>query len=299
MSTISVQIITGPGSTRREAFTDPVISFGRDASNAIVLSEPTASRKHGELRYAQGQWVLVNLSPNGTRVNGRSVTRKAQPLMDKDMVAVGDHPVFQVLFDPAPASLVDPVAPTDEPVQSKANRKTKLWIGIGIYLVVMTLAVIVAKDLLDDPADKNGTSVPRLSAEQIRDAVCKPMTVTTPNIGDASRYLSDAKEYYNKLDTDDRNLYAAYRAYQLALANMEKKDFEGIDQLQFAAVQSKLVEEVTTAYNRAYDLLKKPDYVGADAAFFKVIQIFPDANSEVYQNASRQRAVAAGHRKSS
>lgn len=297
MPTISVQIITGPGTTRRESFGEPVISFGRDAGNAIVLSEPTASRKHGELRFAEGQWVLVNLSPNGTRVNGRSVTRKAHPLSDKSMVAIGDHPVFQVLLEPLPADAAARENPIDEPPQSKANRKTRLWVGIGIYLAIMTLGVIIAKDLLEDPATKRGENVPRLGAEQIRDAVRKPIKVTSPNIGDASRYLADAKEYYNKLDADEGNLYKTYQAYQLALANLEKKDFEGIDQRQFAFVQDKLIDEVTAAYNRAYDLLKKPDYVSADAAFFEVTRIFPDADSEIYKNASRQRAIAAGHRR--
>jgi tetratricopeptide (TPR) repeat protein len=294
VTTISVQIITGPGTTRREAFDGPVSSCGRDPANNITLAEPTASRRHGELRYQEGRWVLVNLSPNGTRVNGRSVSRKAQPLTDKDMVSVGGQPVFQVLIDAAPAAEAA-AAPPEAKAEAGTSRRTKLWIGIGVYLVLMTLGVIIAKEVFITPDAGAGGAAARLSEQQIRDAVLEPIKVASPDPAQASRYLDDAKEYYNKLDTSEGNLYAAYHAYQLALANLGKQDFEGIDQRQFTYVQDRLIEEVTRLYNRGYNLLQNSDYRGADEAFKRVTQVFPNAASELFQNASEQRSVAARH----
>jgi hypothetical protein len=64
--------------------------LGRDRSCAVVLDDPTVSRRHAHLRYRDGAWIVRDLgSTNGTTVNGASVTRSQ--LRPGDLVAFGDQ----------------------------------------------------------------------------------------------------------------------------------------------------------------------------------------------------------------
>ena len=49
--------------------------IGRSSACHLVLGDDTVSRRHAELRYEDGRWLLRDLhSSNGTYVNGRFVT---------------------------------------------------------------------------------------------------------------------------------------------------------------------------------------------------------------------------------
>jgi hypothetical protein len=51
------------------------VVIGRSSACQIVLGDDTVSRRHAELRYDDGRWMLRDLgSSNGTYVNGRLVT---------------------------------------------------------------------------------------------------------------------------------------------------------------------------------------------------------------------------------
>jgi uncharacterized protein (DUF1684 family) len=51
------------------------LEIGRSSACQIVLGDDTVSRRHAELRYEDGRWLLRDLgSSNGTYVNGRFVT---------------------------------------------------------------------------------------------------------------------------------------------------------------------------------------------------------------------------------
>lgn len=76
-----------PRLTLPEGSADAVV-IGRDAACDLVISDPTVSRRHAELRYADYGWLLVDLaSRNGTRLNG---WRQAGPAV----VRPGDHVSF-------------------------------------------------------------------------------------------------------------------------------------------------------------------------------------------------------------
>lgn len=54
--------------------TKPVTSFGRQLENDIVLQDESVSRNHAEIRFDEGNYVLVDKdSTSGTFVNGRRV----------------------------------------------------------------------------------------------------------------------------------------------------------------------------------------------------------------------------------
>jgi len=65
-----------------------VLSIGRLTSNAIVLNDPTVSKVHAKISYADGlYWIEDQNSMNHTFLNGEILTRKTQ-LTDTDTVRI-------------------------------------------------------------------------------------------------------------------------------------------------------------------------------------------------------------------
>lgn len=92
---IQPQLLTlfGPGSAEELTFRmrEPAVMLGRGASGAsLSLADPKVSRNHAELRLlpASAEVELVDLSANGTWVNGERVTRVT--LHDGSIVRIGD-----------------------------------------------------------------------------------------------------------------------------------------------------------------------------------------------------------------
>jgi DNA-binding NtrC family response regulator len=83
----------GPGSTEDVTFRmrEPSVMLGRGASGAALsLADPKVSRNHAELRIvpATGEVELIDLSANGTWVDGERVDRAV--LRDGSIVRIGD-----------------------------------------------------------------------------------------------------------------------------------------------------------------------------------------------------------------
>ncbi len=67
---------------------DSVVTIGRLADRTIVLADPNASRHHADLAPEGDSFVLIDLgSTNGTKVNGRPITRAL--LADGDELTFG------------------------------------------------------------------------------------------------------------------------------------------------------------------------------------------------------------------
>lgn len=65
------------------------IVIGRSPSNDVILKEPKVSRKHAEIQYAGGKYILLDLeSSNGTFVSGKKVTE--QVLQPGDEIVIGN-----------------------------------------------------------------------------------------------------------------------------------------------------------------------------------------------------------------
>ena len=74
------------------------IVVGRSRGCDIVMSEPTVSRRHLELRAVDGAWLAVDLgSCNGTWLLGRRVSRSR--VMPGDELMLGD---CAVVLEPTP-----------------------------------------------------------------------------------------------------------------------------------------------------------------------------------------------------
>jgi len=92
---------TSPKSQRFE-LNKEVFRLGRDPEGDVVIAAAAAvvSRRHAEIRRADGQFVVVDLkSFNGTLVNGRRITETTK-LFDQDQIQLGTGGPILRLIDP-------------------------------------------------------------------------------------------------------------------------------------------------------------------------------------------------------
>src|SRR5918994_1795000 len=107
-------------------FAKDLVVFGRDANECDIAFDsaqhPMVSRKHAEIRFHAGTWLIVDLgSSYGTFLNGQKLTQPMPIAVGSGLQFGVDGPVFRVIwFEPsgAPAqaaarqeTAVKPVAP--------------------------------------------------------------------------------------------------------------------------------------------------------------------------------------------
>lgn len=84
----SLMILRGQKGGIKYALSSTTTSIGRDATNEIVLADPTVSLRHAKIVQNDGEFILYDLgSSNGTFVNSDRVVQ--QSLQDGDYIVVG------------------------------------------------------------------------------------------------------------------------------------------------------------------------------------------------------------------
>ena len=69
-----------------------VATLGRDLENEVVLDDPACSRRHAQIEFKDGSYVLTDLgSANGTLVNDQRVSTRQ--LSDGDRIVVGQDQI--------------------------------------------------------------------------------------------------------------------------------------------------------------------------------------------------------------
>jgi pSer/pThr/pTyr-binding forkhead associated (FHA) protein len=85
------------------------VQVGRSQSAAVQLTDPAVSRVHFKLEVGPDQAVLVNLSTQGTLVNGQPATDR--PLRPGDMIRLGNTELHYLIADESVATLLPQPAP--------------------------------------------------------------------------------------------------------------------------------------------------------------------------------------------
>jgi pSer/pThr/pTyr-binding forkhead associated (FHA) protein len=76
------------GENKRTVLSGSRLLIGRSRDCDIPVEDPNVSRRHAELRFEDGRWVIADLgSTNGVKVNGRRVENSA--LEPGDEVVLG------------------------------------------------------------------------------------------------------------------------------------------------------------------------------------------------------------------
>lgn len=92
MNASEAHIVVHQDPTTQQVFplTESVLSLGREANNDVVLIDPEASRRHAQISFQAGRYVIEDLgSTNGTFVNGRQILA-ATTLSPGDVIEVGE-----------------------------------------------------------------------------------------------------------------------------------------------------------------------------------------------------------------
>ncbi len=84
----TLHVLQGPDKGRTYQAPDEPVIIGR-SSDQIHLTDNSASRRHAEIRPANGAWILIDLnSSNGTYLNGQRIVTPS-PLKHGDQIKVG------------------------------------------------------------------------------------------------------------------------------------------------------------------------------------------------------------------
>lgn len=296
MSELLVQIMAGPRAGQVVRMRAGGVTFGRSAENAIHLPLPTISRTHATFELDGEQWTLANRSANGTRVNRRQVTDTPRRLAVGDRIFVGEDEVLRVL-DPAVLAAEQPEATKAEQqpgseAKPKLGRRGKLWAGIGIYMVLM-LALFVFFSTLDGGERDRRVNVPRLSGQQIVEALRAPVEPVADNPRQYNASLEAARTHYALIDRDRAALYRSYARYREAMAHTrDEPALDAADLGRYQNVEDRLVAAVVEHYERGNALLSAGRYERAAEVFREVGQMYPDADSPLYQNVQQLTSAA-------
>ena len=88
MPSVSIRVLEGLEQGRVFSRLPLPVSVGREEENTIQLNDDRISRLHAKMQYQAGRVILTDLgSTNGTRVNGRPVTRCI--VQAGDVIAIG------------------------------------------------------------------------------------------------------------------------------------------------------------------------------------------------------------------
>jgi pSer/pThr/pTyr-binding forkhead associated (FHA) protein len=99
--------------------TEPLV-FGRDAASDVVVTSGDVSRRHAEIQVGPDGYVLVDVSVNGTFVNGRRVG-KSHLLARADVIRIGTDE-FRFYADAAPPA--PPMGPRPVPSEGPLHTPT-------------------------------------------------------------------------------------------------------------------------------------------------------------------------------
>jgi pSer/pThr/pTyr-binding forkhead associated (FHA) protein len=104
---------------------EPLV-FGRDAASDVVVTGGDVSRRHAEIQVGTEGYVLMDLSVNGTFVNGKRVGR-SHLLARADVIRIGtDEFRFYADTAPAAASLAPRPVPSEGALHTPTGASARL-----------------------------------------------------------------------------------------------------------------------------------------------------------------------------
>ncbi|MAE68107.1 MAG: hypothetical protein CMJ18_27985 [Phycisphaeraceae bacterium] len=296
MPSLQIQLMHGKTAGRNLAFEQERVTFGRAEDNDLVLADEHVSRHHGEIRYEGDRWVLYNLSRSGTKVRRARVGDKPRPLADGEVVSIGRQSAFRLRIAPAEggrAAIAEDV-PAEE---RRLSGRAKLWIGIGIYLVVSVGVIVVLATVVGRDSSGPVQLDPVFTVSQIqRDVTRKPRGREHPDPVRADAWRQRATEFFMQRQIAKANRFNAYRAYQQSLSWSDRDAFEDkADLLRFNDLETELIDLVIRYYEDGYAKLRAGQYREAAEAFRELIRYYPDHESPLFRNVERHRSTALSH----
>jgi len=188
-----LEVRAGPEKGQSFRVAPGITVIGRSPTCDIVLTEEAVSRQHCRIERSGDQWILRNLSSNGTRIKRKAIEEHV--LSDGDEIRIGLKTRLVFVIEEVTRSTEsraqfrprtglpageepeggDEAEPDEEEREPSLFQKRKtLFIGLGVYFSLMVIAGLVAAIYLKG-GKRDGTrgdeGIPWLSVEsQIRPA---------------------------------------------------------------------------------------------------------------------------------
>jgi len=274
---LQVHITSGPQAGTRLQLTQTPVSFGRSPENTLVLDVNTVSRNHGELRFEEdGQWWLVNLSQNGTRVGRKRVTKKPRALADGDAISIGDEEVFRAYYAGDSAAAGDPAPDTDtqgdaatqaQPASAApgtgAGSRSKLWLFLGIWFALCIGLFILFATTCDKTDPGEGTPTQRVqrfeTVEEVHKVLRRDVERVTPDDYVYTENVKQARDAYRT--SEPRYYYDAYYHYREATRHLPAgQDLPAEDRQRYEAILDDLAELIHERFEHALGLHSTRDH---------------------------------------
>ena len=232
--------VAGPQTRQRAELIEDSLIVGRSPSAGITLIEASVSREHLRFELTDDGWLMRNLSPSGTVVNGkRYKSAEVQVFPDTgDVIAVGaetvflfvaagddadtalnayleTHPLAETEPTPAEASVETPfetkpakttqlpvtaTLPKDDEDVQKKAKIRKYAIYFGVYLVAIAGLFALLSVMKGDRDDSSGEQVKTESMSKVQEQ----MAVALGEVPDKSSIPTRAQSELAR----GRNLFA-------------------------------------------------------------------------------------------
>jgi len=183
-----LEVRAGPEKGQTFRVAPGVTVIGRDPTCDIVLAEEAISRQHCRIERSGEQWILRNLSSNGTRIKRKAIEEHV--LSDGDEIRIGSKTRLVFVIEevaretesraqfrprtglpPAeePEVEVEPEEEEEDQEASLFQKRKTLFISLGVYFSIMVIGGLVAALYLkgcrpDRPGDEGG--IPWLALEK-------------------------------------------------------------------------------------------------------------------------------------
>jgi len=314
-----LQCTGGPEKGQTFRVAPGVTTIGRDPSCEVTVTEAAVSRQHCRIEHRGDQWLLKNLSDNGTRLN-RKPTDEA-PLADGDEIRIGAKtrlrfyvesvslaPSGRPQFRPRSAAEEEEEeegapAPAGEEQPSILRRRKGLFIGLGIYFSVIVVGAIVAWIALRGTRGTADRQIELLGLSEIREAIegkldafrNDPEIQTNTAAGDL--HLKQALDFYDRRAAESENLFGAVRNFQKALAYYGDRGYFGqpaVDRIYLDAVRE-LNDCIYREYRGAVLDEKNGDYARSAERYRRILDMVPEKDNRIVENVTRRLATLRKH----
>ncbi len=176
---------------------------------------------------------------------------------------------------PMPVSPVDDEPDDDEVAARKAKLK-KYAIGLGVYLALMAV-VVVMLSTLGGKGEREDLSQPsRLTNQQLEDAFFSPLS-RSPNAVAADRHLEKARQYFENRTASPENLYLCVLHYRLfrAYCRPSERVFQPRDERSYKIVRGELLDTISRSYNDAWVYENGQRWKDAYSEYERLLQYVP------------------------
>ncbi|MEM8495955.1 MAG: FHA domain-containing protein [Planctomycetota bacterium] len=287
-------MLGGSTANTRLRFTHGPVAFGRDLTHPLVLDLPTVSRDHGYFDLRNGEWVVVNRSPNGLKLGRKKVTKKPASLPANTEVTIGDAALLQVELrragESVPSLDLDAAlarkqneAKDEDPLhrRNKMPTRTRILLGVVAFWVILFGLLLLFEPMLgDDQLDATGRlalPVPRLDAAELEAKVrLAPPDAPTDDLR-AERSLDQAEGFYAVREFNPGASWKAMDAYRTAAGFLpDDRLVDPLLQRRYLDLQQQLSEDLQRRYADALGKLESRRFRAAADAFDDLLIHYPD-----------------------